>query len=602
MKKNLRWKIIVVLAVIALSIFLAYPPGEKIQFGLDLSGGMHLVLQVMTDDAVNQETDESILRLQEQLEKESIQVGVISKADDRVGRFTIQQFDTTKEAELRDLIDENFGRDWNASYSAGDVVLNLEQNVILYLRDQAVRQSEETIRNRVDELGLTEPTIQRQGGFTSDRIIVELPGVENPERVKNIIKTTAILEWKLVKGGPAPDEATLLADFGGVVPSDMEVLRGDPDRTGGGYYLLNRVAEVTGSDLRMARRSTDEWNNPNVLFTLSPDGSRSFHKTTQENVGKPLAIVLDNRVQSAPVIQDVIPTGSGTISGQYTVEEADDLSLVLRAGALPASIKYLEQRTIGPSLGVDSIRKGLFAIIVSLILVLVFMAFYYRVSGINAIAALVLNILILMGALAYFKASLTLPGIAGIILTIGMSVDANVLVFERIREELTQGKSVTSSISSGFSRAFTTILDANVTTIIAAIFLFQFGTGPLRGFAITLIIGITASMFTALFVSRLIFDIFMSKKKKNAKLSIYNADFQEAQFQIYELQAVRLRIFRYLHHRRTYQHNSREGNHTWDRLCRRRIDSSQVHQSHVHRRFETDSGNTRTQRHQNPGS
>jgi len=520
MKKNLRWKIIVVLAVIALSIFLAYPPGKKIQFGLDLRGGMHLVLQVITDDAVNQETDESILRLQEQLEKAGIQYGVISKADDRVGRFTIQQFDPTKEAELRDLIDENFGRDWNASYSTGAVVLNLEQNVILYLRDQAVRQSEETIRNRVDELGLTEPTIQRQGGFTSDRIIVELPGVENPERIKNIIKTTAVLEWKLVKGGPAPDEATLLADFGGVVPSDMEVLRGDPNRTGGGYYLLNRVAEVTGSDLRMARRSTDEWNNPNVLFTLSPDGSRSFHKTTQENIGKPLAIVLDNRVQSAPVIQDVIPTGSGTISGQYTVEEADDLSLVLRAGALPASIKYLEERTIGPSLGADSIRKGLFAIMASLLVVLVFMAWYYRLSGLNAIAALVLNILILMGALAYFKASLTLPGIAGIILTIGMSVDANVLVFERIREELTQGKSVTSSISSGFSRAFTTILDANVTTIIAAIFLFQFGTGPLRGFAITLIIGITASMFTALFVSRLIFDIFMSKKKKNAKLSI----------------------------------------------------------------------------------
>lgn len=520
MKKNLRWKIIVVLAVIALSIFLAYPPGEKIQFGLDLSGGMHLVLQVMTDDAVNQETDESILRLQEQLEKAGIQYGVISKAEDRVGRFTIQKFDPTKEAELRDLIDENFGRDWNASYSTGNVVLNLEQNVILYLRDQAVRQSEETIRNRVDELGLTEPTIQRQGGFTSDRIIVELPGVENPERVKNIIKTTAVLEWKLVKGGPAPDEATLLTDFGGVVPSDMEVLRGDPDRTGGGYYLVNRVAEITGSDLRMARRSTDEWNNPAVLFTLSPDGSRSFHKTTQENIGKPLAIVLDNRVQSAPVIESVIPTGSGIIRGQYTAEEADDLSLVLRAGALPASIKYLEQRTIGPSLGIDSIRKGLFAIIAALILVLVFMAFYYRLSGINAIAALVLNILILMGALAYFKASLTLPGIAGIILTIGMSVDANVLVFERIREELSQGKSVTSSISAGFSRAFTTILDANVTTIIAAIFLFQFGTGPLRGFAITLIIGITASMFTALFVSRLIFDIFMSKKKKNAKLSI----------------------------------------------------------------------------------
>lgn len=520
MKKNLRLRIIVVIAVIALCVFLAYPPGKKIHFGLDLSGGMHLVLQVMTDDAINQETDQAILRLRDQLEKEGIQFDSISKAENRVGRFTIQQFDTEKETDLRDAIDEYLGGDWNASYAGGNAVLNLEQNVILYLRDQAVRQSEETIWNRVDELGLTEPTIQRQGGFASDRIIVELPGVENPERVKNIIKTTAVLEWKLVKAGPAPDEATLLADFGGEVPPDMQVLRGDPKRTEGGYYLVNRVAEVTGTDLRMARRSTDEWNNPAVLFTLGPEGSRRFHKTTQENVGKPLAIVLDGRVQSSPVIEDVIPTGSGIIRGQYTIEEADDLSLVLRAGALPATIKYLEQRTIGPSLGVDSIRKGLFAILASLVLVLVFMVFYYRLSGFNAIAALILNILILMGALAYFKASLTLPGIAGIILTIGMAVDANVLVFERIREELSQGKTVASSIASGFSRAFTTILDANVTTIIAAVFLFQFGTGALRGFAITLIIGITASMFTALFVSRLIFDIFVDKKKKNAILSI----------------------------------------------------------------------------------
>jgi len=519
MKKNLRWKVILVLAVIALSLFLSFPPDKKIQLGLDLRGGVHLVLQVMTDDALNRETDQVIIRLQEEMDKELITYEVMSKDENRVGKFTIQQFESGKEGQIRDLIDEFVERDWDLSILGSDATLVMKQNLILYLRDQAVRQTEETIWNRVDQLGLTEPTIQRQGGFTGDRIIVELPGVENSERVRNIISKTAILEWKLVKAA-ADDVETLLTEFGGEVPADMEILEGDPEKAERRYYLLNRVAEVTGKDLRMARRSTDDYNNPVVLFTLSPDGSKRFHKTTQDNVGRQLAIVLDDKVQSAPVIEDVIPTGSGRISGRYTMEEADDLSLVLRAGAMPASIKYLEQRTIGPSLGKDSISKGFFAIIAALLMVLVFMGVYYKRTGFNAIAALILNILILMGALAYFKASLTLPGIAGIILVIGMSVDANVLVFERIREELSQGKSIKSSISSGFSRAFRTILDANMTTIIAAIFLFQFGTGPLRGFAVTLIIGISASMFTALFVSRLIFDVFVTNGKKREKLSI----------------------------------------------------------------------------------
>ena len=519
MKKNLRWKVILVLAVIALSLFLSFPPDKKIQLGLDLRGGVHLVLQVMTDDALNRETDQVIIRLQEEMDKELITYEVMSKDENRVGKFTIQQFESGKEGQIRDLIDEFVERDWDLSILGSDATLVMKQNLILYLRDQAVRQTEETIWNRVDQLGLTEPTIQRQGGFTGDRIIVELPGVENSERVRNIISKTAILEWKLVKAA-ADNVETLLTEFGGEVPADMEILEGDPEKAERRYYLLNRVAEVTGKDLRMARRSTDDYNNPVVLFTLSPDGSKRFHKTTQDNVGRQLAIVLDDKVQSAPVIEDVIPTGSGRISGRYTMEEADDLSLVLRAGAMPASIKYLEQRTIGPSLGKDSISKGFFAIIAALLMVLVFMGVYYKRTGFNAIAALILNILILMGALAYFKASLTLPGIAGIILVIGMSVDANVLVFERIREELSQGKSIKSSISSGFSRAFRTILDANMTTIIAAIFLFQFGTGPLRGFAVTLIIGISASMFTALFVSRLIFDVFVTNGKKREKLSI----------------------------------------------------------------------------------
>ena len=390
MKKNLLWKVILVLAVIGLSLYLSLV--KKIQLGLDLSGGVHLVLQVMTDDALNHETDQVILRLQEEMNKELITYEVISKDENRVGRFSIQQFESGKERQVRDLIDEFIGNDWDVSISGSDATLSMKQNLILYLRDLAVKQSEETIWNRVDELGLTEPTIQRQGGFTGDRIIVELPGVEDSERVKNIIKRTAHLEWKLVNAA-ADDVETLLTEFGGEVPADMMILEGDPVKAERGYYLLNRVAEVTGNDLRMARRSSDDYNNPVVLFTLSPDGSKRFHKTTQDNVGRQLAIVLDDIVQSAPVIEDVIPTGQGRISGRYTIEEADDLSLVLRAGAMPASIEYLEQRIIGPSLGKDSISRGFFAIIAALFMVLIFMGVYYKISGFNAIAALIINIL-----------------------------------------------------------------------------------------------------------------------------------------------------------------------------------------------------------------
>jgi len=517
MKKKLKWKIILVLAVIALAIFLSYPPKDKIHLGLDLKGGIHLVLQVVTDDAVNIEADQQILRFQEVLKKKNIKYETISKAENKVGKFTLQGFDPEKEGQIREILDD-YSKEWDHSFIGKNINFSIKPGVAMYLRDQAVKGGIETIGNRVDELGLTEPTIQRQG-LTGERIILELPGVENPERVKKIIKTTALLEWKLIKAGPAPDRETLLKDFGGKVPEDMEVLRGDPKRTSGQYYLASRVAPITGNDLQNARRSVDEWNNPAVQFSLKPEGAKRFYKFTSDNLNKPLSIVLDGKIQEVANIADRI-SDSGIIHGHFTVEEAEDIALVLRAGALPAKINYLEERTIGPSLGADSIRKGLISIIVALILILFFMGFYYKVSGFNAILALILNFLILIGALAYFKASLTLPGIAGIILTIGMAVDANVLVFERIKEELNKGKSITSSIESGFSRAFRTIIDANITTIIAAIFLFQFGTGTIKGFSVTLIIGIIASMFTAVFVSHLIFDIVLSKKKKREKVSI----------------------------------------------------------------------------------
>jgi len=516
MKKDLRWKSILVLAVIVLTVFLAYPPGEKIHLGLDLKGGMHLVLEVITEDALSIETSQEILRLEDQLKRKNLAYTTVSK--DGISQFSIQEINLDQESEIRDLLDEYF-RDWDYSITGNLVSVSLKSGAVNYLRDLSVRQAKETIQNRVDELGLAEPTIQRQG--TGNRIIVELPGVENPDRIKNIIKTTALLEWRLVLGGPAPDRETLLQDFGGEVPSDAEILRGDPERTQGGYYLVSKVAPVTGKDLINARRSTDEWNNPAVLFTLNAEAGRRFYQFTSDNLNKNLSIILDRKVQEVAIIRDRIPD-RGIIHGTYTIEEADDLALILRAGPLPASVRYLEERSIGPSLGKDSIRKGLTAMAIALIFVVLFMVFYYRFSGFNAVAALVLNILILAGILGYLgeNAVLTLPGIAGIILTIGMAVDANVLVFERIREELTSGNSVLSSITSGFSRAFRTILDANVTTIIAAIFLFQFGTGPIRGFAVTLIIGITASMFTAVFVSHLIFDLTQSRKKKREKLSI----------------------------------------------------------------------------------
>jgi preprotein translocase subunit SecD len=516
MKKDLRWKVILVLIVIGLAIFLAYPPGEKIHLGLDLEGGMHLVLEVATEDALSIETDQEILRLEEELKKKKLEYKTIAK--EGVSRFSIQEINLAQEREISNFLDD-YIKDWNYSITGNTISVSLKPAAVNYLKDLSVRQAKETIQNRVDELGLAEPTIQRQG--TGNRIIVELPGVENPDRIKNIIKTTALLEWRLVLGGPAPDQETLLRDLGGEIPPDAEVLKGDPERTEGGYYLVSKVAPVTGKDLINARRSVDEWNNPAVLFTLNAEAGRRFFKFTSDNLNKPLSIILDGKIQEVATIRDRIPD-RGVIHGTFTAEQAEDLALILRAGPLPATVKYLEQRSIGPSLGKDSIRKGLSAMAIALIMVILFMIFYYRISGFNAVAALTLNILIIMGILGYLgeNAVLTLPGIAGIILTIGMAVDANVLIFERIREELSSGKNVWSSIAAGFSRAFRTILDANVTTIIAAIFLFQFGTGPIRGFAVTLIIGITASMFTAVFVSRLIFDLTQSRKKKREKLSI----------------------------------------------------------------------------------
>jgi preprotein translocase subunit SecD len=514
MKKNLQWKVALVLVVIAGSIFLAYPFDDtKIKRGLDLKGGIHLVLKVLTDDSINMETDQEIARLEDLLKKNSINFQKITK--EGLGRIAVQGTLADQESKTRDLFDE-YTRDWDYSFTGDRANMTLKPLVTQFLRDQSVEQAKQTIDNRINTFGVAEPLIQRQG---ADKIVVELPGVDDPDRVKELIKVTAVLEWKLVKGGPAADEATLLQATNGQVPDDAEVIKGDPKRGQGGYYLVDKVATVTGKDLRTIRRTQDEWNNPAVAFSLNADGGARFEQVTGANIGKQIAIILDKKVQSAPVVEDRISRAQGgVIRGRFTAQEADDLVVVLKAGALPAGISYLEERTIGPALGADSIRKGLISGLVAIIAVMTFMVIFYKLSGLIAVAALILNVVLLFGALAYFKASLTLPGIAGIILAIGMAVDANVLIFERMKEELAVGKGILSAVSQGFSRAFTAIFDSNLTTIISAIFLFQFGTGPIRGYAVTLTISLVANLFTAVFVSHLLFDLTVKKSAK--RLSI----------------------------------------------------------------------------------
>jgi len=511
MKKNLRWKLIIILAVIGLCIFLIYPPQNKIKLGLDLKGGTHLLLQVMTEDAINAETDQQIARFEDVFKKNNITYTQAAK--EKPGRFFVAGVNPDQEGKIRDLVDQ-YTRDWDYTFTGDKIIFTLKQVAAQFLREQAVTQTLETIRNRIDQFGVAEPVIQKQG---SDRIVVELPGIDDPERVKNLIKVTAVLEFKLVKAGPLPDEQALLQEFGGKVPEDVEIVKGDPKRGHQGFYLVNKVAAITGKDLRTVRRGVDEWNNPAVHFTLTAEGARRFEQVTGQNVGKQLAIILDGKLQSAPVINSRI-SDSGIIQGRFTPEEADDLVVILKAGALPAGIKYLEERTVGPSLGSDSIRQGLIAGLVAIFAVMAFMVFYYQLSGLNAIIALILNELIIFGAMGYFKATFTLPGIAGIILGIGMAVDANILIFERIKEELALGKNVASAINTGFSRAFSAIFDSNLTTILSAIFLFQFGTGPIKGYAVTLICGLVANLFTAVFVSRFIFDLTVPMNAK--RLSI----------------------------------------------------------------------------------
>jgi preprotein translocase subunit SecD len=385
------------------------------------------------------------------------------------------------------------------------------------IEQNAVSQGLETIRNRVDQFGVSEPTIQAQG---ERRILVQLPGIKDADRAIKLIGKTARLDFKLVDESVSSQTA-----LNGAIPEGDEILYKREENVETGEvtktpFLVKKRTVLTGETLSGAEvRYDSDFNEPYVAITFNSIGAMIFQEVTRANVKKRLAIVLDDNVYSAPVIQEEIAGGRAQITGQFTTEEARDLAIILRAGALPAPVVILENRTVGPSLGKDSIEQGVRSILLGGLLVIIFIPIYYKLSGVVAVTALMLNLVLLLGALAYFGAALTLPGIAGMLLTVGMAIDANVLIFERIREEIRVGKTVRAAIEAGYAKALSTIVDANITTFIAAVVLFQFGTGPIKGFAITLCIGIAASMFTAVFVSRAIFDSFMSRKKI-ANLSI----------------------------------------------------------------------------------
>ncbi len=512
MNSNLKWKIFAILAVVGLAVFSFYPPREKVRLGLDLKGGVHLVMRVQTDDALKIETEAVAERLREDFTTKNIAFATISaEPPNKVVVTGVQN-----EQAFRAASDEITSAGYDRSGGSGTYRFTLKPNIERTLRDESVTQALQTIERRVNELGVAEPIVATHGA--ADQILVQLPGVTDVNRAKEIIRSTALLELKIVEAGPASTREALLQSTGGVVPDNQEVVLGVGDGANAGatvFYLVRKVAAVTGRDLRNARASLDENNQPAVGFTLNNEGAAKFGRVTQDNIGRQLAIILDGKVQSAPVIQSRI-TDEGRISGGaggFTSDEVQNLSLMLRSGALPASLTYLEERTVGPTLGADSVRAGVYASIAGLSLVAVFMLLYYKLSGINAILSVALNLIILLGFMAYIDATMTLPGIAGFILTIGMGVDSNVLIFERIKEELAAGKGVRQAIGAGFDRVFLTILDTHVASLIAAAFLFQFGTGPIRGFATTLTFGLLANVFTAVFVSRTVFEAVLGRRE-----------------------------------------------------------------------------------------
>ena len=489
--RNIKVRIGITLMVLLIAFFYLAPtltdhipsfwkdnlPSDKIHLGLDLQGGMHLILEVQAEKAVESSVERIANSLKETLMEKRIRIKNLDRIDGTT--ITLELPNSEASDRFRTVLNDEFPTLTESSSKITEgretVHLTLQADQVASIKKFALEQSLETIRNRVDQFGVSEPEIVPQA---HGRILVQLPGVKDPQRAINLIGKTALLEFKLVD-----DE----------------------------HKDLVKMAKKYTEDAKVA--IGNRFNEPYVAIKFDSQGARDFDRITADNVKKRLAIVLDGVVHSAPVIQERISGGDAQITGSFTMNEARDLAIVLRAGALPAPVSILEQRTVGPSLGHDSINKGFWSIITGMIIVLIFMVIYYHYSGFIADMALVLNIILILGALAAFRATLTLPGIAGIVLTIGMAVDANVLIFERIREELRLGKSPRAAVSAGYGKALITIIDANITTLIAAVVLFQFGTGPVKGFAVTLCVGIVCSMFTAIFVTRIVYDYFIWHKK-----------------------------------------------------------------------------------------
>ncbi len=543
MNKSLMWRMILVAAVVVTALIIFLPslpdvrgslptwwPGNKINLGLDLQGGMHLIYQVESDKAVESFTG----RLAGSISNEA--------ADKKIALAGVKQTSpTTIEADIQNPADmdkllsiaSDLGVLDKISQEGNKVVFALKNAEVERIKKNAVTQAVETIRNRIDQFGVAEPVIVQQG---TDQILIQLPGVKDTQRALDLIGKTAQLEFKMLDETtqltpplpdsiPASDADSVLAQYKDKIPAGDEILfQRIVDHSTGAIskrpYLVKKDAIMTGDVLQEARMGiSPRTKEAEVDFKLDPTGARIFDQATAANVGKRMAIILDNNVYSAPVIRERISGGSGSISGNFTEAEAKDLAIVLRAGALPAPLKPLQNLTVGPTLGSDSIQAGKKAIILGTLLVVIFMAVYYGLSGVIADFAVILNVIVLIGALALLNATLTLPGLAGILLTIGMGVDSNVLIFERIREELRTGKTVRAAIDGGYNKAFTTVLDSHVTTLITAAVLFQFGTGPIKGFAVSLSLGIMINLFTALVGTKVVFDLWTSRKKLE-KLSI----------------------------------------------------------------------------------
>lgn len=542
MTGNLRVRTLITVAIVVVCIIgiIGLPTSvdqlkenlqRNIRLGLDLKGGSHLVLQVQLQDAFKAEADTLIDRLKEQLKEARVAAAEFVRnepatlADADKIQVEVKGVDATKAGDFRTVFNDNWGQNWLlTSVNATDYRLTMKPTAALKLKQDTINQTLHTIEKKINGLGLAESTVQPRGRSDAEaELLVQLPGVDDPARVKQILKTAALLELFEVKEGPFGAREEALAKNGGVLPLNTQLVKGSVragGAGGGGWWLLARSPVITGRDLRDAQPQRGELPNQwETTFVLTQDAAKRFERFTEANVNNRLAIVLDKVVLSAPTIQSKI-SDSGRITGAANAEEASDLALNLRAGSLPASVEYLQELSVGPSLGNDSIRSGLLAGVIGLVAVVVVMLAYYKKAGINATLALILNAVILIAVLSYMNAVLTLPGIAGIILLIGMAVDSNVLIFERIREELRGGKAPGAAISAGFSRAFLTIIDTHVTTVVSCAFLFIFGTSAVRGFAVTLVIGLIANIFTAVFTSKLIFDWELSGNKQVKTLSI----------------------------------------------------------------------------------